>query len=508
MDTKSYCPCGKLFPYHYLLMRHQNGTRGCSYTKSLKDADIEEPSICNKCYKKLSNKYNLARHNKICKATKSIPDNPKYLDTNMDILDTMLDEINKLKNNKKIDVSSIKQLYNLLNSISDNTQPNTQPINQNPIIFKPNTDIDIEKLININEHGTANIECPQTNTTNNNTNNNNCNNTTNTTNITNNTTNITNNNSPTIHPIIYPFGYENLSFLSNREMLNILTSPTCLNDALELIFSRQEHKSYFKRNLNRNQVSVINKNYNTKVYSDREFKNEMIKNLILAIQRMFYTCKHELDFDEQLVLWQHIKLLNKTYTESLTVKNEKNLPSNVKNIMNTICNLVLSDKETTKVCEDFNMFKHKMLNDPKYKETLLKLLQSIIIELENYNNDLDNITVSDETLKETWTTPPTNIELHNNNNNVKDTEYKKTDRYKYFNDMTNLENQQLNNETQSIGNINEVINIRLERMEHEINTLKTHFILTQNQVNKIRRDIIIEPINNNSKHVAQIRENI
>jgi len=498
---KSYCPCGKLFAYHYLLVRHQNSIRGCSYTKSLKET-TEHKFICNKCYKKLSNAYSLSRHNKICKATNVVPDNQKHLDTNMNILDTMIEKINKLKTNKnlEINISLITQLDNILNSISSDTQT----INQNPIIINPNTDIDIEKLININETGTANIECPQTNNTHShNTTNTNCNNTN-----CNNTTNITNNNSPSIHPIIYPFGYENLSFLSNREMLNILTSPTCLNDALELIFSRQEHKSYFKRNLNRNQVSVINKNYNTKVYSDREFKNEMIKNLILAIQRMFYTCKNELDFDEQLVLWQHIKLLNKTYTESLTVKNEKNLPSNVKNIMNTICNLVLSDKETTKICDDFNMFKHKMLNDPKYKETLLKLLQSIITELENYNNDLDNITVSDETLKETWTTPPTNIQLHNNNNNVKDTDYKDTDRYKYFSEMTDLENQQLNTEEQSIGNINEVIAIRLKRMEQEINTLKEHFILTKNQVNKIRRDIIIEPINNNSKHVAQIRENI
>ena len=198
MNNQINCPCGKVFQYHYLLLRHQESIRGCSYTKSLRET-TEQQCICNNCHKKLSNSYSLSRHNKICKATKSIPDNPKHLDTNMDILDTMIEKINKLKINKNLDIniSLITQLDNILNSISSDTQT----INQNPIIFKPNTNIDIEKLININ------------NTTNN-TNNTNCNN----------TTNITNNNSPTIHPIIYPFGYENLSFLSNREMLNIITS--------------------------------------------------------------------------------------------------------------------------------------------------------------------------------------------------------------------------------------------------------------------------------------------
>jgi hypothetical protein len=35
------CPCGKEFLQHYLLLRHQGGTRGCSYTKSLNN-DIRD----------------------------------------------------------------------------------------------------------------------------------------------------------------------------------------------------------------------------------------------------------------------------------------------------------------------------------------------------------------------------------------------------------------------------------------------------------------------------------
>ena len=261
-NNNSVCPCGKSFPYYYLLDRHQKGSRGCSYTNSLKKNDII-PSICNKCNKcnkTLANKYNLVRHNKICKATITIPDSSKQLDKKIiDMLDTIIDKINKIKtkNNIDIDISLLSKINNILDKLNDDTQLT----NQSPIIIKPNTDIDIENIINISE----------------------------------------------------------------------------------------------------------------------------------------------------------------------TTGNE--------------------------------------------------------IEI-------------------------TNIELNNNSNNVRDTNYKDTDRCKYFNDMTDLENQQLNTEEQSIGNINAVIAIRLKRMEDEIKTLKEHYNLTQNQERKLRLENIVEPSNKIYKQVAEIRENI
>jgi uncharacterized Zn-finger protein len=62
-----FCPCGKSFQYHYLLKRHHEGHRGCEYTKSLKKVSSESNEfICTKCYKKLTTKFNLERHTKIC----------------------------------------------------------------------------------------------------------------------------------------------------------------------------------------------------------------------------------------------------------------------------------------------------------------------------------------------------------------------------------------------------------------------------------------------------------
>jgi len=521
-----FCHCGKSFQYHYLLKRHHEGHRGCEYTKSLKKVSSESNEfICTKCYKKLTTKFNLERHTKICIINNSIKQdigennmlnnlNKSFQLYKSEIYNVyqkyqnIMDTINKLRdenptnNSIKDMISDITKLSNVIKELNVSEQ-----INTTPIITTGNSNIDIEQLINIRE-----LDSHDVNTNNNTTNNTNSNNTTNNNttnnNTTNNTTNITNNNnnSPTIYPIIYPFGYENLSFLSRKEMLNILTSPTCLSDAMEKIFSRQEHKSYYKRNANRPQIAVINKQFNTKIYTDREFKNEMIKTLLMAIQRMFYICKNDLDFDEQVILWQNIKILKTNYTDCLTIKNEKDLPSNVKTIMDNIYNLVLGDKEIENVYDNFTLFKNKITKDTKYKEALLNLLQSIIKELEDYNNDLENITIDEETLESYWDKPTESIDLNHRLNNINETDYKDTPRNKYNEKMINIENDKLNENIQSIGNVNEVIAIRDERKEEEINNLVEHFNLSSMKKIKLRTDLIVKPKNELSNAVKTIRK--
>jgi len=62
------CPCGKEFQHHYLLLRHQAGIRGCSYTKTLNNdiQDTDDNSTCDICNKTLSDKYTLKRHKDTC----------------------------------------------------------------------------------------------------------------------------------------------------------------------------------------------------------------------------------------------------------------------------------------------------------------------------------------------------------------------------------------------------------------------------------------------------------
>jgi hypothetical protein len=278
-------------------------------------------------------------------------------------------------------------------------------------------------------------------------------------------------------------------------MLKILTSPTCLNDALEKIFTRKEHKSYNKQNANRQQVEVINNQFNTKVFTDRQFKDEMIKNLIIAIQRMFYICKNNLEFSEQLILWQNIKLLKTNYTNCLKIKNEKDLPSNVKTIMDNIYNLVFENKANEQICDNFTLFKNKITKDAKYKDSLLNLLQSILKELEDYKQDLENINIDEEILQSYWESPEISIDLNHKDNNVLQNDYIETPRYKYFEDMIEVENNKLNENIQTVGNIIEVNKIRDDRKEEEIKNIVDHFNLSKIRSIRMRTDFIIQPKN-------------
>ena len=74
--------------------------------------------------------------------------------------------------------------------------------------------------------------------------------------------------------------------------------------------------------------------------------------------------------------------------------------------------------------------------------------------------------------------------------------------------MVKLENNALNLETQTIGNINEVISIRTQRTEEDIKYVVNHFELGKNKITRIRTDVIIEPLNNNYKLVSNIRKKI
>ena len=373
------CPCGKSFKHRYLLLRHQNGTRGCSYIISLRNVNPENIEyICDICNKRLGNKYSLERHKETCSKKYKLNKNTLNNNNNNNFnLETALQNIiNNIKNETEIelventiklmvhiysDVNKIKILENEINKCKQNNKN----MITNSIIKINNPELDIENLVQI-----SGIENPIQNE------------------VINDTIIIDTNNklTPTpeiIYPLIYPFGSEYISFLTKNEMINILNNPDCLIDILEKIYSRIENKNYYKKNISRTQIITINKNYKIKVFTDREFKIETIQNLIKILKRMFNISKNEIDYENTIKLCTKIKGIDTNYTKYLTIENEKHIPLEVRKLMNAINNMVLTDKETTTVCNNYNLFKHKIHIDSKYKENLMNLLPSINEELEN-----------------------------------------------------------------------------------------------------------------------------
>jgi len=481
------CVCGKEYKYYYLLGRHQDNRDTCKNNNGAINDLKEDLNTCNICDKDFSSKYTLKRHRISC--MKNSADEIEKHKVSLEHFQEDITNNFNTENSKFI-------LSSLLTQVCD---PNNIPVEQ----YLTNL---IQTLQTINKQKRTiqpnNIQVDINNGSNNSVDNSTDNSTTDnsTINIINNNTNNSNNTSNTnininMHPIIYPFGYENLNFLTNKEMLEIITGPRSLIDALEKIYSVSENKNFQKRNINRDQVTVVNyvnNEYKLQVLKDREFQNQMVKHLIFSIQRMFYKCKSELDFEDQLLLWQNIKLMEKKHMDGLKIKKQKNMPTNLSTIIDCISNLLATGNEDITVCNDFNEFKRRIV-EPEYKQHLITLLSVVLIELKSYQCDLENVTITEEQLHSYWVEPDQSIEYDNSINNVLQNGIEDTYRYRYLQEMVKEENKQLNETQQSIGNINTVSKIRHKRAEDEVKEIQENFNLSDINTVKYRQKLILEP---------------
>jgi hypothetical protein len=104
--------------------------------------------------------------------------------------------------------------------------------------------------INLDNVQNSNLDVNSNNTTNNNTTNNNTN-SNNTINSNNTTTNIN------VPDFIYPFGYEDISYISDDEKLRILTSTRAIIEALKVIYSKPQNCNIYRPNANKDNISII-----------------------------------------------------------------------------------------------------------------------------------------------------------------------------------------------------------------------------------------------------------
>ena len=492
------CVCGKEFKYYYLLVRHQDNRETCKNNNGAISGETEDIHTCNICDKDFSSKYTLKRHRISC-MKKSADEIEEHKSTIEHFQEDITNNFNT-ENSKFILSSLLTQVCDPNNipveQYLTNLIQTLQTLNKQKRTIQPNNiQVDINNGSNNSVDNSTDNSTTDNSTTDNST-----------TNITNNTTNsnnITNSNNTSntnininMHPVIYPFGYENLNFLSNKEMLEIITGPRCLIDALEKIYSSSENKNCHKRNINRDQVTVVNyvnNEYKLQVLKDREFQNQMVKQLIFAVQRMFYKCKSELDFEDQLLLWQNIKLMEKKHLDGLKIKKQKNMPTNLSTIIDCISNLLSTGNEDITVCNDFNEFKRRIV-EPEYKQHLITLLSVVLIELKSYQCDLENVTITEEQLHSYWLDPDQSIKYDNPINKIsKENKLEDTYRYRYLQEMVKEENKQLNETQQSIGNINTVSKIRHQRAEDEVKEIQENFNLSDIEAIPFRQKLILEP---------------
>jgi hypothetical protein len=218
--------------------------------------------------------------------------------------------------------------------------------------------------------------------------------------------------------------------------------------------------------------------------------------------------------ENQLAIWENIKYIHNTNKNDMKNK-YKHMNNKSKTLINKIFNLIIEEKKncsyvvsnnTTKKIHNFDEFKIKFDTDAKYKDNVLKLFEVVLNELKQYKDSLNDVSVTDDSLRAFWTDPEDDIELDNESNDVTKVKVEDTPRYKYHKKMTKVENKELSKKKQSLGDINAVCNIREERTEDEIELLTDEFDLSDLQTRILRNKLIIEPMGDTIVKIAKLNK--
>jgi len=144
------------------------------------------------------------------------------------------------------------------------------------------------------------------NTTNNNNNNNN-----NTT--INNTTINNNNNNTIIIQHVNPFGYEDVRVIPIEDMKAILNSG--YNSGFQIIkaiYSKFENKNFYKPNMSKSDIAVLNSEFNLSIKKNKEFCDALFDRCIVLLHHMLYLCKNEFSKSTIKNIYDNIEYIENT----------------------------------------------------------------------------------------------------------------------------------------------------------------------------------------------------
>jgi hypothetical protein len=126
------------------------------------------------------------------------------------------------------------------------------------------------------------------------------------------------------------------------------------------------------------------------VKKQKQFNEQMINHGVLVMERMFYTCKNRLSFADQLLIWNNIE------ENRELLRFESNLTT-ILSVMETCFRDAISK-------EIFKKFSDKINREETFRLEKLKIVKELLIELERFKNDRNNITINDDFLRtEVWT---------------------------------------------------------------------------------------------------------
>lgn len=510
------CVCGKCFNYPYLLVRHLNAFPKCKLLYSSKYGDckdniqdninndvqednikeelvnidasstisisstdniISEDNICDHCNHKYANKQNLKRHIKICKSN---PGNKDAI-TNK--------ELNKLINKKGRDTNVLDNISSFFKLIMDKNSNNI--VNQDVYRDQEN------RLNQINSNNTNNTSntTNNNNTTNNGTINNNVNITINATVSAGNDDNV---------PFVYPFGYENINFLTDAEILEILKSPEGAYLVLEKIYSHVDNNNFMKLNNKEKTVSYILSHQTIKLCNDKVFIKMLYEQSKMLLDRLFTKYYINLSYEHQLIVWNNIN----TIRDTLDKKGAAILMS--KDIDEEYMNLISLKSHNSEEKRKYKEIKKAIeAKDSNTIEKTKSAQDKSKQEIRNMRNEIRNSKIDlDEMKNEIWEEPMAdfNLDICREHNNPMLNFYDRTPRYKTIKRLELTEDEYLASKDRNVGDINNIVDMKITRNKNEMEEIEaTYPDLPAKFKNEIEELLIKKPKRDNMLNLATIQ---
>jgi len=472
MDNNIICNrCCKKFKFQSQLERHNGSIRQCK----IKTND----NICFHCNIKCSTKYTLIRHYKTCKIKKQRELQQITNTSNLNILQTS-HAIPNMSNVVNITDKEYQSLNKIVSSLKNSNPDNNSQFDKLISIIGELASI----VVSNNTKKTQN-KTHQNNNSNNSINSNNSNNIVNTTinaeTINTNPT-IINHNYGNLPNVIYPFGYENINFLNQDEMLEILKSSNGVELALQRVYSMPENRNFHRPNANKDFIRVINSDMTVKSQNTKDFNSQMITQGVILMERMLHKCKNNLSFRDQFIVVNNIEEIRKSLM----------FETNITSILNII-ETCFQDPVSKEI---FKKFSDLLCREENFKKNKINLIRQLLEELERFNSERLRITISDNFLKqEVWSEEESRNEdadFDSIKNNLNIHYLQKTPRYKFLNKMQQDEMEYFDMHGISLGDIFEYRKILLQRAKDEIEKISKHYN-NEFLTNEVSNKLINEP---------------
>jgi hypothetical protein len=520
------CPCGKSFIMPYLLKRHQNSKLGCiPYLMSLnaqhsvihtehkeegrERAKAVKEFFCKFCNRKLASKFSMERHHTTCSKNEDnkIKNDISDITNNAKLRDLFESIANTVSNNQgewdiKIGELSIKYsphipLYNDIQTnptsssnslINKNFNISKLKFNNDTITLPDNNNIqnNVGNTSNISNTYASNVKEIIMN----------ANNSTNATinNITNNITNNNANNNANNNelcsklPFVYPFGYENISFLTEAEVIDILKSDDGAVLVLDKIYSQIENNNFMKANKKDKHMMYINSPDNITYCSDKEFINKLFEQSKLLLQRVYFQYYERLTPKYQHIVLQNIQQVNDILDTKPYLLGEKYKYIVAKKTNNA------EEKKT------FNEIKKGI--DAKDKLTIkenTKAFNKSSSQIMLLNEELNKSSLNMEDINKIWEQLHTDETISYNNflNDLTLHRFEDTPRFKLIQTLLKNELEYKYKQNYKFGDLYKFYDYIKLRMDCEIEYIKHSFPdISEEYMEEIKNLLIIKPFEN------------